>query len=215
MISLNMPLSLLLYSIAILSFFFFFFLMIRRPPRSTLFPYTTLFRSLVLFDPDVLGLARHVAESWILDQEPPGFRRLDRDRRIAGSRNAQHLFRRRTAEGREDDDNQRERPHSHGGAHTITGSRQQDISLRCPVPTGIAAPPRRRAAGGARDARTAPCPSPRRSTSRRGRRRRAARSGRARPTPPRRTASRCGSRAPGERGSPGPGRCRWRRRRRR
>src|SRR5256886_17696836 len=27
--------------------FFFFFLMIRRPPRSTLFPYTTLFRSLL------------------------------------------------------------------------------------------------------------------------------------------------------------------------
>src|SRR2546426_10928227 len=35
-----MPLSLSTY------FFFFFFLMIRRPPRSTLFPYTTLFRSL-------------------------------------------------------------------------------------------------------------------------------------------------------------------------
>src|SRR6266576_5613463 len=31
-----------LYRISIL---FFFFLMIRRPPRSTLFPYTTLFRS--------------------------------------------------------------------------------------------------------------------------------------------------------------------------
>src|SRR2546430_14995166 len=30
-----------------LRFFFFFFLMIRRPPRSTLFPYTTLFRSSV------------------------------------------------------------------------------------------------------------------------------------------------------------------------
>src|SRR5438067_10620586 len=30
-----------------LSFFFFFFLMIRPPPRSTLFPYTTLFRSLI------------------------------------------------------------------------------------------------------------------------------------------------------------------------
>src|SRR6266536_192737 len=28
-----------------LNIFFFFFLMIRRPPRSTLFPYTTLFRS--------------------------------------------------------------------------------------------------------------------------------------------------------------------------
>src|SRR5499426_4430370 len=32
----------LLYSVF---FLFFFFLMIRRPPRSTLFPYTTLFRS--------------------------------------------------------------------------------------------------------------------------------------------------------------------------
>src|SRR6266508_5933300 len=31
----------------LLIFFFFFFLMIRRPPRSTLFPYTTLFRSSV------------------------------------------------------------------------------------------------------------------------------------------------------------------------
>src|ERR1022692_5214596 len=29
----------------VIRFFFFFFLMIRRPPRSTLFPYTTLFRS--------------------------------------------------------------------------------------------------------------------------------------------------------------------------
>src|SRR3954462_12013319 len=29
----------------LIPFFFFFFLMIRRPPRSTLFPYTTLFRS--------------------------------------------------------------------------------------------------------------------------------------------------------------------------
>src|SRR2546422_5496200 len=28
-----------------MSFLVFFFLMIRRPPRSTLFPYTTLFRS--------------------------------------------------------------------------------------------------------------------------------------------------------------------------
>src|SRR2546430_15579143 len=31
----------------VLNILFFFFLMIRRPPRSTLFPYTTLFRSLV------------------------------------------------------------------------------------------------------------------------------------------------------------------------
>src|SRR3712207_8511835 len=35
----------------------FFFLMIRRPPRSTLFPYTTLFRSathVVLLDDDIM-----------------------------------------------------------------------------------------------------------------------------------------------------------------
>src|SRR2546426_11156892 len=52
-----------------LCIFFFFFLMIRRPPRSTLFPYTTLFRSVVsegsrsgaalLRDPGAAG--RHVA----------------------------------------------------------------------------------------------------------------------------------------------------------
>src|SRR5207244_11935911 len=41
----------LVYSISIvlLSFFFFFFLITRRPPRSTLFPYTTLFRSVFTF----------------------------------------------------------------------------------------------------------------------------------------------------------------------
>src|SRR5690349_22431462 len=36
-------------------FFFFFFLMIRRPPRSTLFPYTTLFRSVIRHVESVLG----------------------------------------------------------------------------------------------------------------------------------------------------------------
>src|SRR5256885_16291898 len=38
-------LRVLLYSTARHLFLLFFFLMIRRPPRSTLFPYTTLFRS--------------------------------------------------------------------------------------------------------------------------------------------------------------------------
>src|SRR5699024_12794034 len=40
--------SLLLFVLSLISscILFFFFLMIRRPPRSTLFPYTTLFRSL-------------------------------------------------------------------------------------------------------------------------------------------------------------------------
>src|SRR5256886_955854 len=35
----------LVYCTLVYGFVFFFFLMIRRPPRSTLFPYTTLFRS--------------------------------------------------------------------------------------------------------------------------------------------------------------------------
>src|SRR2546422_8522942 len=38
--------------------FFFFFLMIRRPPRSTLFPYTTLFRSRVVLKGEPV---RHLA----------------------------------------------------------------------------------------------------------------------------------------------------------
>src|SRR5207253_9015201 len=37
--------SIISFSSLLLIFFFFFFLMIPRPPRSTLFPYTTLFRS--------------------------------------------------------------------------------------------------------------------------------------------------------------------------
>ena len=41
-------------------FFLFFFLMIRRPPRSTLFPYTTLFRSNGL-----LGVRIPYKEQWI------------------------------------------------------------------------------------------------------------------------------------------------------
>src|SRR5688572_33084256 len=38
-------LSAFLFFLCAVLFFVFFFLMIRRPPRSTLFPYTTLFRS--------------------------------------------------------------------------------------------------------------------------------------------------------------------------
>src|SRR5256885_2187652 len=38
--------------------FFFFFLMIRRPPRSTLFPYTTLFRSAGMSGMAIVGIVR-------------------------------------------------------------------------------------------------------------------------------------------------------------
>src|SRR2546430_11346314 len=40
---------------------FFFFLMIRRPPRSTLFPYTTLFRSHLLLKGHPRVVEAHVA----------------------------------------------------------------------------------------------------------------------------------------------------------
>src|SRR5687768_18509204 len=51
--------------------FLFFFLMIRRPPRSTLFPYTTLFRSAVerhVVHGDALGERRQV----LLEHRPDG-----------------------------------------------------------------------------------------------------------------------------------------------
>src|SRR5438034_8793208 len=47
--------------------YLFFLLMLRRPPRSTLFPYTTLFRSL---DPLVGEELPHVAIDWIVLLRP-------------------------------------------------------------------------------------------------------------------------------------------------
>src|SRR6266404_7075184 len=56
-----------------LFFFVFFFLMIRRPPRSTLFPYTTLFRSEAGLA--VSGLASAGARANTLTAtDGPGFR---------------------------------------------------------------------------------------------------------------------------------------------
>src|SRR2546430_12629460 len=46
MMDLNRFVNFLCYHSTPLAHLFFFFLMIRRPPRSTLFPYTTLFRSI-------------------------------------------------------------------------------------------------------------------------------------------------------------------------
>src|SRR5256885_13249352 len=68
------------FSLFHLLFFFFFFLMIRRPPRSTLFPYTTLFRSRVRRQrrPAAAGLARPR-----LADRPPGLQGRTRARRAA------------------------------------------------------------------------------------------------------------------------------------
>src|SRR4051794_41389841 len=51
---------------------FFFFLMIRRPPRSTLFPYTTLFRSegqWYRYAPSYVSPAYHLLEGFPFIQE--------------------------------------------------------------------------------------------------------------------------------------------------
>src|SRR2546422_5321088 len=57
--------------------FFFFFLMIRRPPRSTLFPYTTLFRSHIARSTshkkrEGFGAVRRVEDQAVLDGAAAG-----------------------------------------------------------------------------------------------------------------------------------------------
>src|SRR2546430_8312835 len=59
-------------TMAITFFNFFFFLMIRRPPRSTLFPYTTLFRSLAHGVQGELHRVARVAGLVHDEDAPPG-----------------------------------------------------------------------------------------------------------------------------------------------
>src|SRR2546425_12770677 len=62
-------------------YLFFFFLMIRRPPRSTLFPYTTLFRSSKLV-PSYLTGRRDLTDATTF--------MLDLRSRIVGKRSEEH-----------------------------------------------------------------------------------------------------------------------------
>src|SRR5438874_8791389 len=66
--------------------FLFFFLMIRRPPRSTLFPYTTLFRS---------GLCLHLGRGGPAAETGGGVRAVraavQRRRRVRGDRKSTRL----------------------------------------------------------------------------------------------------------------------------
>src|SRR5438132_6182237 len=65
------------YSISNIHRYFFFFLMIRRPPRSTLFPYTTLFRSLTGGEPG--GVRHSIVQAEITrDLQQIGLRERDR-----------------------------------------------------------------------------------------------------------------------------------------
>src|SRR5258708_37513665 len=62
----------------------FFFLMIRRPPRSTLFPYTTLFRS------DDFPLGEHDTPSRLMIQETLYGRESEIISRLGVSRSEEH-----------------------------------------------------------------------------------------------------------------------------
>src|SRR3712207_7189860 len=64
-------------------FCFFFFLMIRRPPRSTLFPYTTLFRSAPFFDVPLAAFVRGLVRVVGLTQR-------GRSARVGRSRSEEH-----------------------------------------------------------------------------------------------------------------------------
>src|SRR5260221_384815 len=64
----------------------FFFLMIRRPPRSTLFPYTTLFRSVELSAPRTAAEAQSILQALkskyaVLKGHEPVIRRKDEGQR--------------------------------------------------------------------------------------------------------------------------------------
>src|SRR2546426_9016040 len=61
---------------------FFFFLMIRRPPRSTLFPYTTLFRSLA-------GFKRGPRTTFLVHGEPAAATAM-KDHIIVSHRSEEH-----------------------------------------------------------------------------------------------------------------------------
>src|SRR2546427_7679971 len=59
---------------------FFFFLMIRRPPRSTLFPYTTLFRSVFkLYDSGQRQAAYLTARQELVERLQPALAEVNRE----------------------------------------------------------------------------------------------------------------------------------------
>src|SRR3712207_8838173 len=65
----------------------FFFLMIRRPPRSTLFPYTTLFRSpAIKREPDEVTVTFTDGVATGLDGRPRPFREIVEDLNVRAGR---------------------------------------------------------------------------------------------------------------------------------
>src|SRR2546429_6504594 len=71
---------------------FFFFLMIRRPPRSTLFPYTTLFRSLSRHPAVVLTAAMSSGQAGGSVRRLPALSRLWNGDRKSTRLNSSHGY---------------------------------------------------------------------------------------------------------------------------
>src|SRR5256885_8426173 len=74
-----------------LCFFFFFFLMIRRPPRSTLFPYTTLFRSRRRLQTYEVRVTRYPGMSSSVTQAPPTIGRRSSTRTLRSEEHTSEL----------------------------------------------------------------------------------------------------------------------------
>src|SRR2546421_2383064 len=66
--------------------YIFFFLMIRRPPRSTLFPYTTLFRSIT----DVGGGDKNIGRNLSIDSLKPATTIFEPGRPLEFERSEEH-----------------------------------------------------------------------------------------------------------------------------
>src|SRR2546427_2723125 len=137
--------------------FFFFFLMIRRPPRSTLFPYTTLFRSgpggsrargarLSCHAGDGPGAIRPLRErdrlrSLELRPERPALRAPARTDEPAAPAAPAAAHRPAEAPGPELAPDQRD-PHPDGCAHAAgPGARLQPAGDRCGVPADVSGRP--------------------------------------------------------------------------
>src|SRR5258708_10977165 len=96
----------------------FFFLMIRRPPRSTLFPYTTLFRSVLAAGGDEVsfgeaGLAvngRAVAASRALPRDARGRPLARSEEHTSELQSPDHLVCRLLLEKKKQDHRQQTRP---------------------------------------------------------------------------------------------------------
>src|SRR3989454_8252741 len=107
--------------------FFFFFLMIRRPPRSTLFPYTTLFRS-----PGAAGWVQREAEK----HEP-----LHARERLAGLRRRGHPPAERLPAGDERQPRRRACRFHHRGSNRGRRHGGRGGAARPPPPLGETIPP--------------------------------------------------------------------------